>query len=170
MITSGGLGTMGYGLPAAIGAEVARLEALVFDIDGDASFGMTLTEMSTAAQFNIGMKVIVLNYEEQGMVTQWQNLFYEGRYAHTHQRNPDFMAFAKAMHVQHCRVSKPEEATDVLTWLIGTDGPSLPEVITDEKVPVFPMMLARSGLAFHAEQDKQRRELACQRTAGSQGV
>src|SRR5205823_2834699 len=84
MITSGGLGTMGYGLPAAIGAKVARPDALVIDIDGDASFSMTLTELSTAAQFNIGVKVIVLNNEEQGMVTQWQNLFYEDRYAHTH--------------------------------------------------------------------------------------
>lgn len=84
------------------------------------------------------------------------------------------MAFAKAMHVQHRRVSKPEEVTDVLTWLISTDGPSLLEVITDKKVSVFPMVLARSGLhefiAFHAEQDKQRRELVCQRTAGSHGV
>jgi acetolactate synthase-1/2/3 large subunit len=70
MITSGGLGTMGYGLPAAIGAKVARPDALVIDIDGDASFNMTLTEMSTAAQFNIGVRIIVLNNEEQGMVTQ----------------------------------------------------------------------------------------------------
>lgn len=75
MITSGGLGTMGYGLPAAIGAKVARPECLVIDIDGDASFSMTLTELSTAAEFNIGVKIVVLNNEEQGMVTQWQSLF-----------------------------------------------------------------------------------------------
>ncbi|KAJ9369405.1 hypothetical protein DTO282F9_2671 [Paecilomyces variotii] len=173
MITSGGLGTMGYGLPAAIGAKVARPEALVIDIDGDASFGMTLTEMSTAAQFNIGVKVIVLNNEEQGMVTQWQNLFYEDRYAHSHQRNPDFMAFARAMRVHHRRISKPEEVTDALTWLINTDGPSLLEVITDRKVPVLPMVPAGSGLhefiVFDAERDKQRRDLMRQRTAGSHG-
>ncbi|KAJ9214166.1 hypothetical protein DTO166G4_4223 [Paecilomyces variotii] len=173
MITSGGLGTMGYGLPAAIGAKVARPEALVIDIDGDASFGMTLTEMSTAAQFNIGVKVIVLNNEEQGMVTQWQNLFYEDRYAHSHQRNPDFMAFARAMRVHHRRISKPEEVTDALTWLINTDGPSLLEVITDRKVPVLPMVPAGSGLhefiVFDAEQDKRRRDLMRQRTAGSHG-
>lgn len=65
---------MGYGLPAAIGAKVARPDAIVVDIDGDASFNMTLTELSTAAQFNIGVKIIVLNNEEQGMVTQWQSL------------------------------------------------------------------------------------------------
>lgn len=173
MITSGGLGTMGYGLPAAIGAKVARPEALVIDIDGDASFGMTLTEMSTAAQFNIGVKVIVLNNEEQGMVTQWQNLFYKDRYAHSHQRNPDFMAFARAMRVHHRRISKPEEVTDALTWLINTDGPSLLEAITDRKVPVLPMVPAGSGLhefiVFDAEQDKRRRDLMRQRTAGSHG-
>ena len=71
MITSGGLGTMGYGLPAAIGAKVARPDALVIDIDGDASFNMTLTELSSAHQFNIGAKIIVLNNEEQGMVVSY---------------------------------------------------------------------------------------------------
>lgn len=146
MVTSGGLGTMGFGLPAAIGAKVARPDALVIDIDGDASFNMTLTELSTAAQFNIGVKVIVLNNEEQGMVTQWQNLFYEDRYAHTHQQNPDFMKLADAMGVQHRRISKPEETKDALKWLIDTDGPALLEVITDKKVPVLPMVPAGSGL------------------------
>jgi acetolactate synthase-1/2/3 large subunit len=146
MITSGGLGTMGYGLPAAIGAKVARPDALVIDIDGDASFNMTLTELSTAAQFNIGVKVIVLNNEEQGMVTQWQNLFYEDRYSHTHQKNPDFMKLSDAMGIQHRRVSKPDELVDALKWLIDSDGPALLEVITDKKVPVLPMVPAGSGL------------------------
>jgi acetolactate synthase-1/2/3 large subunit len=146
MITSGGLGTMGFGLPAAIGAKVARPDALVIDIDGDASFNMTLTELSTAAQFNIGVKVIVLNNEEQGMVTQWQNLFYEDRYAHTHQVNPDFIKLAEAMRVQCRRVSNPTEVKESLEWLINTDGPALLEVITDKKVPVLPMVPAGSGL------------------------
>lgn len=146
MITSGGLGTMGYGLPAAIGAKVAKPDALVIDIDGDASFCMTLTELSTAAQFNIGVKVIVLNNEEQGMVTQWQNLFYEDRYSHTHQRNPDFMKLADAMGVQHRRVSSPAEVVDSLKWLVNTDGPALLEVVTDKKVPVLPMVPGGLGL------------------------
>ncbi len=146
MISSGGLGTMGFGLPAAIGAKVARPNALVIDIDGDASFNMTLTELSTAAQFNIGVKVIVLNNDEQGMVTQWQNLFYEDRYAHTHQRNPDFMKLADAMSVQHRRIAKPEDVVDALKWLINTDGPALLEVVTDKKVPVLPMVPTGSGL------------------------
>lgn len=147
MITSGGLGTMGFGLPAAIGAKVAKPDCLVIDIDGDASMCMTLTELSTAAQFNIGVKVIILNNEEQGMVTQWQNLFYEDRYSHTHQKNPDFMKLADAMGLQHKRVSKPEEVVDCLKWLINSDGPALLEVMTDKKVPVLPMVPA--GHALH---------------------
>lgn len=147
MITSGGLGTMGFGLPAAIGAKVAKPDSLVIDIDGDASMCMTLTELSTAAQFNIGVKVIILNNEEQGMVTQWQNLFYEDRYSHTHQKNPDFMKLADAMGIQHKRVSKPEEVEDCLKWLINSDGPALLEVMTDKKVPVLPMVPA--GHALH---------------------
>ncbi|CAJ2501481.1 Uu.00g043340.m01.CDS01 [Anthostomella pinea] len=170
MITSGGLGTMGFGLPAAIGAKVARPDALVVDIDGDASFNMTLTELSTAAQFNIGVKVIVLNNEEQGMVTQWQNLFYEDRYAHTHQKNPDFMKLADAMGVQHRRLIKPEDTTEYLEWLINSDGPALLEVMTDKKVPVLPMVPGGSGLheflVWDPEVDKKRRELMRSRTSG----
>jgi acetolactate synthase-1/2/3 large subunit len=146
MVTSGGLGTMGYGLPAAIGAKVARPDALVIDIDGDASFNMTLTELSTAAQFNIGVKVIVLNNEEQGMVTQWQNIFYEDRYAHTHSTNPDFIKLADAMGVQARKCTKPDDVVDSLKWLIESDGPALLEVVTDKKVPVLPMVPGGSAL------------------------
>jgi acetolactate synthase-1/2/3 large subunit len=147
MITSGGLGTMGFGLPAAIGAKVARPECLVIDIDGDASFNMTLTELSTAAQFNIGVKIIILNNEEQGMVTQWQSLFYEDRFAHTHQKNPDFIKLAEAMGVQAERCIAPGDVEAKLKWLIESDGPALLEVVTDKKVPVLPMVPA--GKALH---------------------
>lgn len=146
MITSGGLGTMGYGLPAAIGAKVARPEALVIDIDGDSSFSMTLTELSTAAEFNIGVKVIVLNNEEQGMVTQWQSLFFQDRFAHTHQRNADFVKLGDAMGVQAKRCVKPSELEESLKWLLNTEGPALLEVVTDQKVPVLPMVPAGSAL------------------------
>jgi acetolactate synthase-1/2/3 large subunit len=146
MVTSGGLGTMGFGLPAAIGAKVARPDALVIDIDGDASFNMTLTEMSTAKQFNIGVKIIVLNNEEQGMVTQWQNLFYEDRYAHTHQQNPDFQKLAEAMGIQTRRCIKPDDVVDSLKWLIDSEGPAFLEIVTDKKVPVLPMVPAGAGL------------------------
>ncbi|KAK3390583.1 thiamine diphosphate-binding protein [Podospora didyma] len=173
MITSGGLGTMGYGLPAAIGAKVAKPDSLVIDIDGDASFGMTLTELSTAAQFNIGVKIIVLNNEEQGMVTQWQNLFYEDRYSHTHQKNPDFMKLADAMGIQHKRVVNPDEVVNSLKWLIESDGPALLEVVTDKKVPVLPMVPAGSGLhefiTWDSAKDKKRREVMRERTCGLHG-
>ncbi|PKY07880.1 acetolactate synthase [Aspergillus campestris IBT 28561] len=173
MITSGGLGTMGYGLPAAIGAKVAQPDALVVDIDGDASFNMTLTELSTAAQFNIGVKVIVLNNEEQGMVTQWQNLFYEDRYAHTHQANPDFIKIADAMGIQGQRVADPTKVKESLQWLIDTDGPALLEVITDKKVPVLPMVPGGCGLhefiVFNPEDEKTRRGLMRERTSGLHG-
>lgn len=131
MISSGGLGTMGYGLPSAIGAKVAKPDHLVVDIDGDASFNMTLTEMSTMAQFNIGVKVIVLNNEEQGMVTQWQTLFYEKRYSHTHQKNPDFVKLSEAMGVPAIRATKPEELSDKIKQLIEHEGPMLLEVMVD---------------------------------------
>lgn len=146
MITSGGLGTMGYGLPAAIGAKVARPECTVIDIDGDSSFSMTLTELSTAAEFNIGVKIIILNNEEQGMVTQWQTLFYTDRFSHTHQRNADFVKLGDAMGVQAKRCIKPEELEESLKWLLDSDGPALLEIVTDQKVPVLPMVPAGAGL------------------------
>ncbi|BDD56867.1 Acetolactate synthase, mitochondrial, variant 2 [Monascus purpureus] len=163
MITSGGLGTMGFGLPSAIGAKVARPDAVVIDIDGDASFNMTLTELSTANQFDIGVKVILMNNEEQGMVTQWQNLFYEDRYSHTHQKNPDFVALAHAMGVSARRVSSPAKLEEELKWLLETDGPVLLEVMTDKKVPVLPMVPAGSPLhdflVYDEEKEKQRKAL-----------
>ena len=146
MITSGGLGTMGYGLPAAIGAKVARPECTVIDIDGDSSFSMTLTELSTAAEFNIGVKIIILNNEEQGMVTQWQTLFYTDRFSHTHQRNADFVKLGDAMGVQAKRCIKSEELEESLKWLLDSEGPALLEIVTDQKVPVLPMVPAGAGL------------------------
>ncbi|KAJ5239769.1 hypothetical protein N7468_004388 [Penicillium chermesinum] len=167
MITSGGLGTMGFGLPAAIGAKVARPDCLVVDIDGDASFNMTLTELSTAAQFGIGIKVLLLNNEEQGMVTQWQNLFYEDRYSHTHQQNPHFVPLAEAMRVSAKRVSKASEVEEKLKWLIEHDGPALLEVITDRKVPVLPMVPAGRGLheflVYDEAKEKERKALMRER-------
>ena len=133
----------------------------MIDIDGDASFQMTLTELTTAAQFNIGVKIsmclplshscnlhspdlstVVLNNEEQGMVTQWQNLFYEDRFSHTHQINPDFVKVAEAMGVQADRCIAPSDVESKLDWLINTDGPALLEVVTDQKIPVLPMVPA----------------------------
>jgi len=164
MITSGGLGTMGFGLPAAIGAKVGRPEALVIDIDGDASFSMTLTELSTAAEFNVGVKVVILNNEEQGMVTQWQSLFYQDRFSHTHQKNADFVKLGEAMGVKADRVLKPSELEAKLKWLLfeSGDGPALLEVVTDQKVPVLPMVPGGSALheflVYDEAKEKARRQ------------
>jgi acetolactate synthase-1/2/3 large subunit len=140
MITSGGLGTMGFGLPAAIGAKVARPDALVIDINGDASFSMTLMELSTAAQYDIDVKVIILNNSELGMVTQWQSLFYKNRFSRTHQKNADFVRLADAMGVQAQRCTRPAEVETSLKCLVQREGPASLEVITDSKVAVLPMV------------------------------
>jgi acetolactate synthase-1/2/3 large subunit len=170
MITSGGLGTMGYGLPAAIGAKVAQPDKLVVDIDGDASFLMTQTELGTAAQFNIGVKVLVLNNEEQGMVTQWQSLFYNDRFAHTHQRNPDFIKLAEAMHVPARRTTRLENLKADLQWLIegSGEGPAFLEVVTDQKVAVLPMVPGGSALheflVYDEAKEKERRQRTRERS------
>lgn len=140
---------MGYGLPAAIGAKVAMPDAVVVDIDGDASFNMTLTELSTAVQFNIGVKIIILNNEEQGMVTQWQSLFYEDRFSWTHQQNPDFVKLAEAMGLKGMRVSKVEEVPGAIAELLAYDGPVLLEVVVDVCFHPISFMLYRSIADSH---------------------
>ncbi|CEP63577.1 acetolactate synthase catalytic subunit LALA0_S08e05776g [Lachancea lanzarotensis] len=169
-ITSGGLGTMGYGLPAAIGAQVAKPDALVIDIDGDASFNMTLMELSSAVQANAPVKIMVLNNEEQGMVTQWQSLFYEHRYSHTHQLNPDFMKLADSMHLKGMRLEKQEDMESTLQEFVNHEGPVLLEVIVEKKVPVLPMVPAGKGLDefinFDPETERKQNELRRQRTGG----
>lgn len=170
MITSGGLGTMGYGLPAAIGAQVAKPDAMVIDIDGDASFNMTLTELSSAVQANAPIKVCVLNNEEQGMVTQWQSLFYEHRYSHTHQSNPNFMKLADAMGVKGIKISTQEELVSGIKEFLDYAGPVLLEVIVEKKVPVLPMVPGGNALddfiIFDADVERKENELRNQRTGG----
>jgi len=140
MITSGGLGTMGYGLPAAIGAKVARPDALVIDIDGDASFNMTISELLTASQFGIGVKVVVLNNEEQGMVTHLQTVYFNNRFCHSHNLNPDFVEAARAMGVQAQRCSEIDDIDNKLDWLLESNGPALLEVKVAKKALSLPMV------------------------------
>lgn len=169
-ITSGGLGTMGYGLPAAIGAQVAKPDALVIDIDGDASFNMTLMELTSAVQARAPIKILLLNNEEQGMVTQWQSLFYEHRYSHTHQLNPDFVKLAEAMGLKAMRLSKQEEMDATLKKFIETEGPVLLEVEVEPKVPVLPMVPGGKGLDefinFDPKVEKEQTALRHKRTSG----
>lgn len=145
-ITSGGLGTMGFGLPAAIGAKVARPDALVVDIDGDASFSMTLTEMATAAEFGVGVKVLLLNNDFQGMVKQWQDLFYEERYSGTPMKNPNFVKFAEAMNCEGLRCSEESELEDAMRRFLEAEGPILAEFVVEKNEHCYPMVGAGRAL------------------------
>lgn len=161
---------MGYGLPAAIGAQIGKPDAIVIDIDGDASFNMTLTELSSAVQAGAPVKVCVLNNEEQGMLTQWQSLFYEHRFSHSHQSNPDFMKLAEAMGVTGIRVSTQEEMVPGVKAFLDCKGPVLMEVIVERKVPVLPMVPGGKALddflIFDEEVERQENELRKERTGG----
>ncbi|KAJ6466281.1 thiamine diphosphate-binding protein [Mycena sanguinolenta] len=148
LVTSGGLGTMGFGLPAAIGAKVAAPNKIVVDIDGDASFSMTAMELATASQYSIGVKVLVLNNDFQGMVLQWQDLFYEARYSHTRMTNPDFVALARAMGVHALRCESVAELPEKMAEFLAYDNnkPVFMECLVESNEHVFPMVAAGSAL------------------------
>ncbi|KAG8879889.1 Acetolactate synthase, mitochondrial [Tulasnella sp. 331] len=148
MISSGGLGTMGFGLPSAIGAKVAAPEKTVVDVDGDASFSMTAMELQTASQYNIGVKVLILNNEFQGMVLQWQDLFYDARYSHTKMTNPNFIMLANAMGVHAIRCHNIAELPAKMKEFLEYDGnkPVLMECLVERNEHVYPMVAAGSAL------------------------
>jgi acetolactate synthase I/II/III large subunit len=146
-ITSGGLGTMGFGLPAALGAQVAFPDELVIDIAGDGSFEMTLQELSTAQTYGLPVKVVIVNNGYLGMVRQWQELFWEGRYAGTSFApfQPDFAALAGAYGIAGTRVSAREELEDALREALVADGPALVDVHVSAAAKVFPMVPQGKG-------------------------
>jgi acetolactate synthase-1/2/3 large subunit len=139
MVTSGSLRTMGFGLPVAIGAKVARLECTVIDIDGDSSFCMTMMEIATAVQFNIEVKILVVNNEEQGMITQLQHAYYNSRVVHATQKNPNFVDLVKRMGDRGRRCSVREDLAIGVRWLLQTKGVVLLEM-TDGNVPMIPIV------------------------------
>ncbi|KAL4403105.1 Acetolactate synthase, mitochondrial [Malassezia pachydermatis] len=147
-ISSGGLGTMGFGLPSAIGAKVAKPDHLVVDVDGDASFSMTAMELATASQYNIGVKVLLLNNEFQGMVLQWQDLFYDQRYSHTQMHNPDFVKLAEAMGVKALRCDSLADLPAKMKEFIEYDNnkPILFETRVIKSEHVYPMVAAGKSL------------------------
>ena len=142
---------MGFGLPAAIGAKVAAPQKIVVDIDGDASFSMTAMELATASQYGIGVKVLVLNNEFQGMVLQWQDLFYDKRYSHTKMTNPDFVKLAQAMGVHAIRCERAEDLPAKMKEFLEYDNskPVLFECVVEKDEHVFPMVPA--GKALHEQ-------------------
>jgi len=147
-ISSGGLGTMGYGFPAAIGAKIGRPECDVIDIAGDGSFLMNSQEMATAVVNDIPVKVAVLNNGCLGMVRQWQELFFEKRYSATilGRTSPDFVKLAAAYNIPGFRSERPEEVAPILEKAFAHDGPAIVEFRISEEENVFPMVPAGAGL------------------------
>ena len=141
LISSGGLGTMGFGLGAAIGVKIAQPDKTVFNIAGDGSFGMNCNEFATAVKYNIPIKVIVMNNNALGMVRQWQSLFYEARYSQTTlDRATDFVKLAEAFGGVGFRVEKREELENVLSSALITNKPVIIDYRIDSDKKVFPMV------------------------------
>jgi acetolactate synthase-1/2/3 large subunit len=139
-ITSGGLGTMGFGLPAAIGAKMAAPERQVVSISGDGGYQMTIQELGTIFQQKIAVKVVVLNNDFLGMVRQWQQLFFDKRYASTEMINPDFVAIAKAYYLKARKVTKREELKEAVAEMMASEEAYFLEVCVEKEGNVFPMI------------------------------
>ena len=140
-MTSGGLGTMGYGLPAAMGVQVAHRDALVIDIAGDASVLMTMQEMSTAVQYNLPMKIFILNNSYMGMVRQWQQLLHGNRLSHSYSEAlPDFVKLAEAYGCVGIRAEKPDELDDAIKEMIAVDKPVIFDCVVANLANCFPMI------------------------------
>ncbi|HEX7458588.1 MAG TPA: biosynthetic-type acetolactate synthase large subunit [Ginsengibacter sp.] len=139
-VTSGGLGTMGFGLPAAIGAKYGARDRTVIAIIGDGGFQMTLQELGTIMQDDINVKIIILNNQFLGMVRQWQELFHERRYSFTDIKSPDFVALAKAYNIDGQRVSERDKLKDALKKMLESKNSYLLEVMVGKENNVFPMV------------------------------
>jgi acetolactate synthase-1/2/3 large subunit len=140
-MTSGGLGTMGYGLPAAVGVQVAHPGALVIDVAGEASIMMNIQEFSTAVQHDLPIKIFILNNQYMGMVRQWQDITYEGRYSHTYSEAlPDFVKLAEAMGGVGFRIEKPDELDSVIKKMIKSNKPTIVDCRVAMLENCFPMV------------------------------
>ena len=147
-VTSGGLGTMGFGLPAAIGMQIAHPDKLVIDVAGEASVLMTIQEMSTAVQYGLPIKIFILNNEYMGMVRQWQELLHGGRYSHSYSESlPDFVALAEAFGACGLRAEKRSELDGKIEEMLAVDKPVLFDCRVDPHESCFPMI--PSGAAHH---------------------
>ena len=146
LITSGGLGTMGFALPAAIGAKMARPDTEVWAIVGDGGFQMTQAELTTAAQEGVKINIAIINNGYLGMVRQWQEFFYERRYAATPLRNPDFVKIAEAHGLEGFRVDKRSQVADIVQRARSADGTVLIDFRVEQEDSVFPMVPAGADL------------------------
>ena len=142
-MTSGGLGTMGYGFPAAIGVQVAHPKKPVVCVAGEASFLMNMQELSSLKQLNIPVKIFILNNEYMGMVRQWQEFFHEGRYSESYSSSlPDFIALANSFGIKGMRVQDPKDLKSSIREMLNHDGPVVMDVRVDKLENVFPMISA----------------------------
>jgi len=146
LITSGGLGTMGFGLPAAMGAQVGQPEKTVVLLAGDGGFQMTLQELGTIFQYNLPVKMMILNNNFLGMVRQWQDLFMDKRYAETNMPTPDFPLMAKAFGIDSHIVDERENLNKAIDDMLNTPGPYLLEVKIEKETNVFPMIYPGSAV------------------------
>ena len=147
LLTSGGLGTMGYGFPAAIGAQFAFPDKLVINVAGDGSIQMNIQELATVVQNKIPVKVVILNNGHLGMVRQWQELFYNRNYSHTNmEAQPDFVKLAEAYGAEGYRISKPEELEDVLRKALTSPNPAFIDVMVEREENVYPKVPAGAAL------------------------
>ena len=155
-LTSGGLGTMGYGLPAAIGAQMGDPNALVIDIAGEASIQMNIQEMATATQYRLPVKVFILNNEWMGMVRQWQELTYESRYSESYSDSlPDFVALAEAYGWKGIRCDDPAKLDDAIAEMLAYDGPVMFDCRVHKTSNCFPMIpsgAAHTDMILSADQ------------------
>ena len=140
-MTSGGLGTMGYGFPAAIGVQLAHPNGLVIDIAGEASIQMNIQELSTAVQYRLPVKIFILNNRYLGMVRQWQELLHGSRYSESYsQALPDFVKLAESYHALGLRAQTPAELDEVIEKMIAHDGLVVADICVDEGENCFPMI------------------------------
>jgi acetolactate synthase-1/2/3 large subunit len=146
LISSGGLGTMGFGLPAAIGAQVARPNETVVDIDGDHSFNMTMTELRTAVENELAIKVCILNNGYMGMVRQWQELFYNKRYSKSYLSNPDYATVAEALGAVGITVDKKTDVPKAIKEMLGQKRPCVVDFRVEREENVWPMVAAGKSL------------------------
>jgi acetolactate synthase-1/2/3 large subunit len=154
-ISSGGLGTMGFGLPAAMGAKVGRPDKAVWCIDGDGGFQMTIQELGTLVQDHIAVKIAVMNNGYLGMVRQWQDLFYEKRYVATPLSGPDFVKVADAYGIPGRRVTQREEVMPAIEQAMAYDGPFLIDFMVEPEENVFPMVPPGASNIEFIEQPKK---------------
>ncbi len=147
VVTSGGLGTMGFGLPAAMGAKLGAPDRPVCLFVGDGGFQMTIQELGTIFQTKIPVKIVLLNNNFLGMVRQWQELFFDKRYASTELINPDFQTIAKGYHVPSVKISERDKLDEAIKLMIETDGPFLVEVMVEKEGNVFPMVPAGASVS-----------------------